>query len=162
MTIMKRLKPLLLLLLVCLSLLMLFACGKNDSPTPEEPVDGLKFKLNDDKSSYYVAGIGTETGTEIVIPDTYNGKPVTAIGSLAFSCEPITSITIPDSVTTIRDNAFSGCSSLINITIPNSVTSIELGAFTNCSSLTGITIPSKKTLHFPVVLLSRALPSPTA
>ena len=49
-------------------------------------------------------------------------------------------MTIPNSVTSIGDCAFSYCSSLTNITIPNSVTSIEGWAFRSCSSLTTITI----------------------
>ena len=52
-----------------------------------------------------------------------------------------TSFTIPSSVTSIGDSAFSGCT-LGNITIPNSVTSIGRGAFYVCLSLTSITIPS--------------------
>ena len=41
-------------------------------------------------------------------------------------------VTIPDSVTSIRDYAFFGCSNLTSITIPNSVTSIGNSAFTKC------------------------------
>lgn len=51
-----------------------------------------------------------------------------------------TSYIISNSVTSIREYAFSGCSSLTNVTIPNSVTSIGYGAFGYCSSLTSITI----------------------
>ena len=47
-----------------------------------------------------------------------------------------TSITIPNSVTSIGDSAFSGCSSLTSVTIPNSVTSIGRWAFWGCSGLT--------------------------
>ncbi|MDE6574660.1 MAG: leucine-rich repeat domain-containing protein, partial [Muribaculaceae bacterium] len=49
---------------------------------------------------------------------------------------------IPNSVTSIKDYAFSGCSSLTSVTIPNSVTSIEKYAFSDCSSLTSVTLPS--------------------
>ena len=52
----------------------------------------------------------------------------------------LTSITIPNSVTTIK-GAFMGCSGLTSITIPNSVTTIE-NSFLQCSGLTSVTIPS--------------------
>ena len=53
--------------------------------------------------------------------------------------------TIPDSVTSIVDDAFSGCSSLTSITIPDSVTSIGDHTFYDCSRLTSITIPDSVT-----------------
>ena len=56
-------------------------------------------------------------------------------------CSSLTSVTIPNSVTSIGDGAFDRCSSLTSVTIPNSVTSIGDGAFNNCSSLTSVTIP---------------------
>ena len=52
-----------------------------------------------------------------------------------------TSITIPESVTSIGGGAFAGCSNLVSITIPESVTKIGVRAFYGCSSLTSITIP---------------------
>ena len=77
----------------------------------------------------------------ITIPNS-----VTSIGEYAFSdCSSLTSITIPNSVTSIGDDAFIDCSSLTSITIPNSVTSIGGGAFCRCSSLTSITIPNSVT-----------------
>ena len=48
----------------------------------------------------------------------------------------MTSVTIPNSVTSIGDDAFDGCTGLTSVTIPNSVTSIGDGAFYDCSSLT--------------------------
>ena len=74
--------------------------------------------------------------TSITIPDS-----VTSIGYRAFyDCERLTSITIPDSVTSIGERAFSRCSKLTNINIPNSVTSIGNYVFESCSSLTSVTI----------------------
>ena len=55
------------------------------------------------------------------------------------------SFTIPNSVKSIGDNAFSGCAGLTTITIPNSVTSIGNTAFRECSGITDITIPNSVT-----------------
>ena len=56
-----------------------------------------------------------------------------------------TNYTIPNSVTTIGEHAFSDCDSLTSINIPNSVTTIERGAFSHCDSLTSINIPNSIT-----------------
>ena len=85
--------------------------------------------------------IGNTELTSITIPDS-----VTSIGEYAFrNCSSLTGITIPGSVTSIGKYTFCGCNSLASIIIPDSVTSIGDGAFYNCSSLTGITIPASVT-----------------
>ncbi|MCD7729185.1 MAG: leucine-rich repeat domain-containing protein, partial [Clostridia bacterium] len=72
--------------------------------------------------------------TSITIPDV-----VTSIGDRAFyNCTSLTSITIPDVVTSIGDRAFEVCTSLASVTIPNSVTSIGNYAFNYCASLTSV------------------------
>ena len=79
--------------------------------------------------------------TSIRIPNS-----VTSIYDDAFSsCISLTSLTIPNSVTSIGKNAFACCISLTSITIPNSVTSIGWSAFGGCTGLTSITIPNSVT-----------------
>ena len=80
---------------------------------------------------------------DVTIPSRYKGKPVTVIDPVAFyNNSAVTSVTIPDSVTSIRDSAFLFCSQLTNISIPNSVTAIGSFAFDGCTKLESITLPS--------------------
>ena len=88
--------------------------------------------------------------TENGILRKYNGKGgtvfvpenVTRIDDEAFSgCDSLTSITLPESVTEIGYRAFSDCSSLKSIMIPEGVTEIGFKAFCGCSRLSSITIP---------------------
>lgn len=82
------------------------------------------------------------TAADVTIPSRYQGKPVTMIDHAAFHNSAVTSVTIPDSVTSIHDSAFAYCSSLTNISIPNSVTAIGSFAFEGCTKLESITLPS--------------------
>lgn len=102
--------------------------------------------MNNDGESYSVIGIGTCTDTDVVIPATYNGLPVTDIGASAFrDIHSMTSIVIPVDVTCIGNYAFHTCISLTSINISNGVTSIGSMAFSGCSSLTSIVIPDSET-----------------
>ena len=92
---------------------------------------------------------GKPTGN-LIIPShiTYNGHSyaVTSIGVCAFNtCNGLSSVIIPSTVTVIKNSAFFNCSGLTSVTIPISVTNIENGAFYNCSGLTSVTIPSNVT-----------------
>jgi hypothetical protein len=77
-----------------------------------------------------------------------SGSTFTTIPASAFytygstSCTNLTGITIPNTVTSIGENAFSGCSNLTSVTIPNDVTSLTIGnnAFRGCK-LSTLTIP---------------------
>ena len=79
--------------------------------------------------------------TSIAIPDI-----VTSIGDSAFSeCTGLTSITIPNSVISIGKSAFYGCTGLTSITMSNGITNIGNSAFSGCTGLTSITIPNSVT-----------------
>ena len=84
----------------------------------------------------YGAFSGCEELTSIIIPNN-----ITSIGNRVFyGCTKLTSVTIPNSVTSIGDEAFYGCKKLTSVTIPNSVTNIEKYAFFGCIGLTNIII----------------------
>ena len=71
---------------------------------------------------------------------------VTSIGNEAFrGCSTLTTLTIPNSVISIAGTAFTDCIGLTSITIPSSVTSIGGAAFANCTALSSVTIPGSVT-----------------
>ncbi|MEE1143200.1 MAG: leucine-rich repeat protein [Bacteroidales bacterium] len=97
--------------------------------------------------------------TDLDIPSTVTNNgityTVTSIGNGAFLnngedvnevyCASLTSVTIPNTVTSIGNVAFKGCYNLISVDIPNSVTSIGESAFSGCTHLSSITIPNSVT-----------------
>ena len=103
------------------------------------PLFDFKFILN---NTAVIVIRYNGTAADVTIPSRYKGKPVTAIDHAAFHDSAVTSVTIPDSVTAIPDDAFTHCSQLTNISIPNSVTFIGFSAFNSCTSLKSITLPS--------------------
>ena len=108
---------------------------------------GVELELSSDETHYIVSGLkGDCDETDIIIPSTYRGKPVTSIGSNAFrACTSLTSITMPNSITSIGEYAFYNCKGLSSIEIPSSVTSIGDSTFSGCERLTSIIIPSSVT-----------------
>ena len=98
------------------------------------------FAFTPDNTAVIVRYKGT--AADVTIPSRYKGKPVTMIDHAAFHDSAVTSVTIPDSVTSIPDDVFAFCSQLTNISIPNSVTFIGFSAFNSCTSLKSITLPS--------------------
>ena len=109
-----------------------------------EGTEGLMF------STYYTnyASVTGYNGNadNVVIPKTYRGIPVKIIEDRAFSFQTrIKSVTIPDSVTSLGQEAFVGCTGLTSVTIGNGVTSIGDYAFNDCGGLTSITIPDSVT-----------------
>ncbi len=103
------------------------------------PAEDFGYHTNDDGSIAITKYYGS--AKEIVIPKKIKGKRVTGIYTLAFYESKLTSVIIPDSVTSIGDGAFFNCDFLTSVTIPDSVTSIGKRAFYRCASIETITIP---------------------
>ncbi len=107
-----------------------------------------ELEIPSEIDGYTVTSIGdyvfyhcTTSLTSVIIPNS-----VTSIGTWAFrKCTSLANATIGDSVTSIGMEAFEDCTSLTSITIPDSVTSIGKGAFEGCTSLASITIPNSVT-----------------
>lgn len=92
----------------------------------------------------YSISCADTTLERIIIPRTYNDKPITQIGSFQ-GCSSLKHITIPSTITKIEQYAFKNCSELIDIHIPKSVTYLDSFTFSGCSNLVALTIPHSVT-----------------
>lgn len=111
----------------------------------EENPQGLQFYRLDD-GTYIVSCGDSKYLSNIVIPGTYKGGAVVGLDNKAFEdCDSLTSITIPDSVTSIGNHTFWGCNNLASVVISDSITSIGIYTFDSCTSLTSIVIPNAVT-----------------
>ncbi len=100
-----------------------------------EPEPGMIFTLINNNTEYELSGKGIATG-DIVIPETYRGKPVTAIGKEAFYGESdVDTITLHKNIKTIGEKAFANCSYLTSINLPTGLTYIGQSAFSGCRLL---------------------------
>jgi len=118
----------------------------DDDTTVTNPSVGLSFDLSDDEKSYVVTGKGSCTDSDIVIPTTHEGLPVTAIESYAFSWDDsITGIVMGNSITEIGVSVFNGCKNLKRAVLSDGLTEIPNSLFGTCYSLMEIDIPDKVT-----------------
>ena len=136
-------------------------------PIPEgEGSKGLEYQINDDLASYTVVGYGTCTDSNLVIPETYNDMPVTAVNiNKGIGRSFVETFVIPDSVTYVRSlqfydyqklrsvrlsanltvtPLFEGCTALEEVDFGENsrITEICKEAFRDCPSLLRIDIPS--------------------
>ncbi len=110
----------------------------------------LEYELSQDETSYIVTGIGKCKDSNIIIPSEYHGLPVKSIKYDAFrGCSNLTSITIPNSVTSIGDSAFRSCSSLTSITIPFVGSTLEGTSNTHFGYIFGAATSSDNKKYVP-------------
>jgi len=114
-------------------------------------IDGIMYSINAKTGlTEVVANPSHQYKGDIVIPEaiTYEDKEytVTAIGESAFFQRNITSITFPNSITSVGRAAFYCCSLLDSVVLPEKVTVIGDMLFANCTSLRRVVIPEGLTL----------------
>ena len=99
-----------------------------------------KYVLEDGGAT--ITGYEEEPSGDLVFPGELDGYPVTGIEKWTHGYVFLNSVTIPDGVISIGDNAFAGFSGLMGgVTLPDSLMSIGDRAFSGCAGLTSITIP---------------------
>jgi len=104
----------------------------------------FNYTGNSDGITLTITGY-TGSDSAATIPSAIDFEPVTSVGFGAFSgISFLTSVTIPNSVISIGQDAFSG-TSLTNVTIPDGVISIGSGAFSYCQTLRSVSIPNSVT-----------------
>ena len=113
---------------------------------------GLVFKLNSDEKSYrvfdYFNDDGEPLSTEVYIPYTYEGLPVTGIGYKAFDgVETLADVVLPKTLEYIDAYAFMDCKSLYTIDLPASLKTIGASAFDGCNALSDITVDEENAVY---------------
>lgn len=99
-----------------------------------DATDSSAFTYVNHGDSIEITGFDNSV-SDVVIPSEIEGLPVTAISTGAFYLSAITSIEVPDSVTSIGEMAFLGCTSLKTVKLSTGVAKIEKNAFGSCSAL---------------------------
>ena len=121
---------------------VLFMVSSGDNCISDGATQGLAYTLMENgtysvKASAYM----DMNATEIVIPSVYCGIPVTAVSDFGFTWHSfgfdthyaLQSVALPNTITTIGEEAFTGCPNLQQINFPNSLTAIGIRAFSGCN-----------------------------
>ena len=115
----------------------------------EFEIDSLRYQTTGANTVKVIKHIYKNFTGEVTVPETvvYNQKiyTVTEIGDFAFNYDNSTSITLPNTIIKIGDNAFNGNHNLTSMTLPESVATIGRYAFQGCWKLKSITIPNSVT-----------------
>ena len=104
-----------------------------------DATDNSAFTYVNHGDSIEITGFDNSV-SDVVIPSEIEGLPVTAISVGAFYLSAITSIEIPDTVTSIGEMAFLGCTSLKSVKLSTGVAKIDKNAFGSCSALQEIQV----------------------
>lgn len=151
-----------------------YGCSSLSSLTMPDSVTSLGKELKDSECEYYLASRICKTCGEDIFDCAHSQQPLVCQGkrlalftgntqlksvefsknltyipedtsAMFYNCANLTSIILPEGMTSIKGNMFYQCTNLKSITIPNSVTYIGKNAFYECTSLESVTIPDSVT-----------------
>ncbi len=111
--------------------------SSNDQLAPvvgDNETDASEFVYGSDGTQIRINAFIGES-TNVVIPQTIDGVPVTMIGEKAFSETNVKSVVIPEGVTYIGPSAFQKCKQLDTVVIPSTLTKISKECFSSCQKL---------------------------
>ncbi|MGM9714479.1 MAG: leucine-rich repeat domain-containing protein [Prevotella sp.] len=134
-------------LLFMLPMLLISMLSSLSALAYDVEIDGIYYNITSKTKQAEVTSGDNKYSGDIVIPSSIMvgdvEYTVTEIGKEAFAtCENLLSVSMPNSIITIRTGAFHGCLNLVSIIIPNSVTTIEGNAFVKCSKIRSVSIPN--------------------
>lgn len=117
--------------------------AQEETAPPDVTADGAALKAAVEGDYTYDVSDGnatitkyTGTGGDVTIPSTLGGYPVTTIGEFAFqNTYSLTSVVIPEGVTSIEANVFLSCTGIKSVTLPKGLKSVGSTAFANCEFL---------------------------
>ena len=117
-------------------------------PASADTYDIFTYEINSGEVT--ITGCAKNTTGKVVVPETIEGCPVTAIGEEAFYRQKeITEVVLPDTVNTIGKEAFAVCSKLTAINLPSNLTSLNDSILYYCTNLTSLHIPASVTsIHY--------------
>lgn len=116
--------------------------------TPDTTLND-KYQYMIDYSNGTLMGGSTRSGSYTDLLCSFYGSYIPNTGNIKicrmsfYNRDDLTSITLPNSVKSIEDSAFSGCTGLTSVVIPDSVTSISADAFSDCNNLLELTATTK-------------------
>ena len=117
--------------------------GERTEVCEKTPSQGLQYRINADRTTCEIIGVGTCMDRKMIIPSAIDGYTVTAVGAEAFrGCADLNAVSIPDSVTEIKDGAFRGCTGLMAVRIPSFTRIIGNLAFSGCARLALVGLPA--------------------